>query len=192
MNLILLSLLLLQAASGPGPAVDNAYVRVFRNSAACAAASAGCGERVVVALSAIEFNGKKMNRGDVQALAAGESYAAPKSGEFLEVSIKPDHPKVMPPAAGTPPPPGNKILHDGKDFTVFAEKMQPGEYAAPHSHNLRLAIFLNDTMVQQWTDGKEETRELIPDTVTWRPAVVHASKDVGKVPISNLLIEFKP
>ena len=70
--------------------------------------------------------------------------------------------------------------------------MQPGEYAAPHSHNLRLAIFLNDTMVQQWTDGKEETRELVPDVVMWRPAVVHASKDVGKVPISNLLIEFKP
>jgi hypothetical protein len=193
MNLILLSLLLLlQVAAGAGPAVDNAYVRVFRNSARCAAASAACGERVLVALSPMELNGKKMARGEVQAFSAGESYAAPKSGEFLEVSIKPDHPKVMPPAAGTPPPPGNKILHDGKDFTVFAEKMQPGEYAAPHSHNLRLAIFLNDTMVQQWTDGKEETRELIPDTVTWRPAVVHASKDVGKVPISNLLIEFKP
>jgi hypothetical protein len=55
-----------------------------------------------------------------------------------------------------------------------------------------LAIFLNDTQVQQWTDGKEETRELIPDTVIWRPAVVHASKDVGAVPIRNILIEFKP
>jgi len=98
----------------------------------------------------------------------------------------------MPPNAGTPPPPGNKILYDGKDFTVFAEKMEPGEYSAPHSHNLRLAIFLNDTKVQQWTDGKEETRELIPDVVTWRPAVVHASKDVGTIPIQNILIEFKP
>jgi hypothetical protein len=193
MNGIVLALLaLLQAATGAGLAVDNAYVRVFRNGAPCAAGSAGCGERVVVALSTIELNGKKMNRGEVQVFPSGKSYAAPTSGEFLEVSIKSDHPKVMPPAAGTPPPPGNKILHDGKDFTIFAEKMQPGEYAAPHSHNLRLAIFLNDTMVQQWTDGKEETRELVPDTVTWRPAVVHASKDVGKLPISNLLIEFKP
>jgi quercetin dioxygenase-like cupin family protein len=122
----------------------------------------------------------------------GEHYSPPKAGEFLEVAIKPAHPKVMPPAAGTPPPPGNKILYDGKDFTVFGESMQPGEYSAPHSHNLRLAIFLNDTQVQQWTDGKEETRELIPDTVIWRPAVVHASKDVGKNPIRNILIEFKP
>jgi hypothetical protein len=94
MNLILLSLLLLlQVAAGAGPAVDNAYVRVFRNSARCAAASAACGERVLVALSPMELNGKKMARGEVQAFSAGESYAAPKSGEFLEVSIKPDHPK---------------------------------------------------------------------------------------------------
>jgi len=57
---------------------------------------------------------------------------------------------------------------------------------------VRLAIFLNDTMVEQWTNGKDETRELVPDVVMWRPAVVHASKDVGKLPISNLLIEFKP
>jgi hypothetical protein len=193
MNLIFLSLvLLLQAMGASNPAVENDYVRVFRNSAPCAAATPACGERVVVALGPIEVNGKKMERGEVKAFKAGESYAAPKSGNFLEVSIKPGHPKVMPPAAGTPPPPGNKILCDGKDFTVFAERMQPGEYSAPHSHNLRLAIFLNDTMVQQWTGGKEETRELVPDTVTWRPAVVHASKDVGNAPINNLLIEFKP
>lgn len=193
MNFLFLSLIVfLQAASAAGPVVDNNYVRVFRNAAPCAAAAASCGERVLVALSPIELSGKKMARGEVHVFPAGEKYSPPQSGDFLEVSIKPDHPKVLPPAAGTPPPPGNKILHDGKDFTIFAEKMQPGEYAASHSHNLRLAIFLNDTMVQQWTDGKEETRELVPDTVTWRPAVVHASKDVGKLPISNLLIEFKP
>jgi quercetin dioxygenase-like cupin family protein len=98
----------------------------------------------------------------------------------------------VPMAAGSPAPPGNKVLYDCKDFTVFAEKMEPGEYSAAHSHNQRLAIFLNDTMVEQWTNGKDETRELVPDTITWRPAVVHASKDVGKLPIRNLLIEFKP
>jgi hypothetical protein len=47
-------------------------------------------------------------------------------------------------------------------------------------------------MVQQWTDGTVETRELVPDVVSFRPAVVHASKDVGNIPIRNLLIEFKP
>jgi hypothetical protein len=191
MNLTILTLLLLQAIQ-TGPLVENDFVRVFKNTAPCAAAAASCGDRVVVALGAIEVNGKKMERGEVQVFKAGERYNPPTSGNFLEVAIKPGHPKVILPAPGTPPPPGNKVLYDGNDFTVFAEKMQSGEYAAPHSHNQRLAIFLNDTMVQQWTDGKEETRELIPDVVTWRPAVVHASKDVGKLPISNLLIEFKP
>ena len=191
MKLTLAALLFLQAIQ-TSPLLENDFVRVFKDSAPCATAAASCGERVVVALGSVELNGQKMERGDVKVFKAGERYSPPKSGDFLEVAIKPAHPKVMPPGAGMPPPPGNKVLYDGKDFTVFEEKMQPGEYAAPHSHNQRLAIFLNDTMVQQWTNGKEETRELVPDFVTWRPAVVHASKDVGKIPISNLLIEFKP
>ena len=191
MSGMLVALLFLQAIP-TSALVENDFVRVFKNSAPCAMAAASCGERVVVALGSVEVNGQKMERGDIRVFKAGERYSPPKSGDFLEVSIKPTHPKVMPPIAGTPPPPGNKVLYDGKDFTVFAEKMQPGEYSAPHSHNLRLAIFLNDTQVQQWTDGKEETRELVPDVVTWRPAVVHASKDVGTVPIRNILIEFKP
>jgi hypothetical protein len=191
MTVMLSALLLLQAVQ-TSPLLENDFVRVFKNSAPCATAAASCGERVVVALGSVEVNGQMMERGDIKVFKAGERYSSPKSGDFLEVAIKPTHPRVMPASAGTPPPPGNKVLYDGKDFTVFAEKMQPGEYSAPHSHNLRLAIFLNDTMVQQWTDGKDETRELIPDVVTWRPAVVHASKDVGTVPIRNILIEFKP
>jgi quercetin dioxygenase-like cupin family protein len=191
MNLMLLALFFIQAIQA-SPVVENDFVRVFKDSAPCATGAASCGDRVVLSLSSIELNGQKMGRGDVKVFKSGERYSPPKAGEFLEVAIKPTHPKVMPPEAGTPPPPGNKILYDEKDFTVFAESMQPGEYSAPHSHNLRLAIFLNDTQVEQWTNGKDETRELIPDTVIWRPAVVHASKDVGKVPIRNILIEFKP
>jgi hypothetical protein len=191
MNLTLVALLFLQAVQA-APLVENDFVRVFKNSAPCATAAASCGDRVVVALGPVDVNGQKMERGDIKFFKTGERYSPPKSGNFLEVSINPNHPKVTPPGPGTPPPPGNRILYAGKDFTVFAEKMQPGEYSAPHSHNLRLAIFLNNTKVQQWTDGKEETRELVPDVVTWRPAVVHASKDVGTVPIQNILIEFKP
>ena len=191
MKMLLVALLFLQAVQG-APSVDNEFVRVIKNSAPCAAAGPSCGDRIVVALGPIEINGQKLDRGEVRGFKAGERYSPPKDGNFLEVSIKPTHPRVMPPAAGTPAAPHNKVLYDGKDIAVFEEKMQPDEYDAPHSHNVRLAIFLNDTMVEQWTDGKDETRELIPDVVTWRPAVVHASKDVGKVPIHNILIEFKP
>ncbi|MBZ5660962.1 MAG: hypothetical protein LAO08_11195 [Acidobacteriia bacterium] len=191
MHLLLVALFFAQMRPA-SPLLENEFVQVFRKAAPCATAVPSCGERVFVALGSVELNGQKMERGDIRVFKTEESYSAPKSGEFLEVIIKPGHPKVASPAAGTPPPPGNKVLYDGKDFTVFEEKMQPGEKSVAHSHNQRVAIFLNRTLVQQWTGGSEETRELVPDTVSFRPAVVHISKDVGKIPIRNLLIEFKP
>jgi hypothetical protein len=174
------------------PLLENEFVRVSRNLAPCAAAAPSCGDRVLIALGSIEMSGQKMERGDIKVFKTGERYAPPRSGDYLEVVIKPGHPKAAAPSAGTPPAPENKILYDGKEFTIFEEKMQPGELSSRHSHNQRLAIFLNRTQVQQWTDGKSETRELVPDLVTFRPAVVHVSKDVGSVPIRNILIEFKP
>lgn len=191
MRLLLVALLFAQMTPA-GPLLENEFVQVFRNAAPCASAAPSCGDRVFVALGPVELSGKKMERGDIRVFKAGEPYSAPSNGEFLEVIIKPGHPKVSTPAAGTPPPPGNKVLYDSKNFTVFEEKMQVGEKSVEHSHNQRVAIFLNRTFVQQWTGGSEETRELVPDTVSFRPAVVHTSKDAGKIPIRNLLIEFKP
>jgi hypothetical protein len=191
MKIILATLLFFQTLPGR-PLLDNDFVRVFRNLAPCSSGEGSCGARVFVALGPIEIGGQKMVRGDVKGFKPGERYFPPRSGEFLEVMIKPSHPKVMPPGAGTPPEPDNKILYDGKDFFVAAEMMQPGETSTKHSHNLRIAITLNNTQVEQWTDGKDETRDLIPDSVAWRPPVVHISKDVGKIPISNILIEFRP
>ncbi len=188
---ILMTLLLLQGVANR-PLLENEFVRVYKNSAPCAMGGTSCGERVFVALGPVELSGQKMGRGDIRVFKAGERYAPPSSGEYLEVSIKPGHPKVSPPSAGSPPPPGNKILYDGSDITVFEEKMEPGVYSPPHSHNQRLAIFLNKTQVQQWVDGKSEIRDEEPDVVIFRPAVVHASKDLGTVPIRNILIEFKP
>jgi hypothetical protein len=191
MRTILAALLFFQTF-GPGPLLENDFVRVFRNRAPCAEGTPSCGDRVVLALGPVELGGQKMERGDIKVFKTGERYFPPKSGEYLEVAIKPAHPQVTAPSADTPPAPDNKILYDGKQFTIFEEKMQPGETSSRHSHNQRLAIFLNRTQVQQWTDGKSETRELVPDLVTFRPAVVHTSKDVGSVPIRNILIEFKP
>jgi quercetin dioxygenase-like cupin family protein len=191
LRILLVALLYFQTLQA-SPLLENEFVQVSRNMAPCAAAAPSCGDRVLIALGSIEVSGQKMERGDVKVFKAGERYSPPKSGDYLEVVIKPGHPKTIAPSAGTPPAPDNKILYDGKEFTIFEEKMQPGELSSRHSHNQRLAIFLNRTQVQQWTDGKSETRELVPDVVTFRPAVVHISKDVGSVSIRNILIEFKP
>lgn len=191
MRILLVALLYFQTLQA-SPLLENEFVRVSRNMAPCAEAAPSCGDRVLIALGSIEASGQKMERGDVKVFKTGEHFSPPKSGEFLEVVIKPGHPKVAALPAGSPPPPGNQVLYDGKEFTIFEEKMEPGELSSRHSHNQRLAIFLNRTQVQQWTDGKSETRELVPDLVTFRPAVVHVSKDIGSIPIRNILIEFKP
>lgn len=195
---VALAILFLFQAAQQVPLLDNVFARVSRGSAPCAAAGPSCGDRVVVALGPMTLNSQKMARGDIKVFTAGERYSPPANGDYLEVSIKPTHPKVSAPAAKTPLAPDNKVLYDCKDFAVFAERMQPGEISSVHSHNQRVVIFLNKTQVEQWEgaalppNGKGNIRELVPDTVMWRPAVVHASKDVGKLPISNLLIEFKP
>jgi len=123
---------------------------------------------------------------------AGERYSPPGSGEYLEVAVKPGHPKPGTPPAGSPAAAKNKVLYAGNSFTVFEENMRPGETSVPHSHNQRVAIFLNGTQVQQTSDGKTAILDERPDQVFLRPAVVHTSKDVGSVPIRNILIEFKP
>jgi hypothetical protein len=191
MQMILKVLLFLQTLQA-SPLLENDFVRVFRNNAPCAAGTPSCGERVVVALGSVDVNGQRMERGDIKVFKTGERYTPPKSGDYLEVVINPAHPKGIAPSAGTPPPPDNKVLYDDKQIIIFEEKMEPGETSSRHSHNQRLAIFLNKTQVQQWTDGKSETRDLVPDVVTFREAVIHISKDVGKIPIRNILIEFKP
>ncbi|MGH9678388.1 MAG: hypothetical protein ACRD4Y_00395 [Candidatus Acidiferrales bacterium] len=187
---ILLVMLLFAQMHSANPVLNNDFVRVFRDSAPCAGGAPSCGERVFVALGPVELDGRKMERGDIRVFRSGERYSPPAAGEYLEVSVKPGHPKPATPPAGSPPAPDNKVLYRERDFTMFQEKMEPGEKSAAHSHNQRVAIFLNRTQVEQWTNGKDETRELVPDTVTLRPAVVHTAKDVGSIPIRNLLIVF--
>src|SRR6195256_1195676 len=112
MHMVLAALLFFQTLP-QSPVLENDFVRVFRNSAPCAGGAASCGERVVVALGSVEVSGQKMERGDVKVFKTGEKYSPPKSGEYLEVVIKPEHPKVIAPNTETPPAPDNRILYDG-------------------------------------------------------------------------------
>ena len=112
MRIILAALLFFQTLS-TSPLLENDFVRVFRNSAPCAAGAASCGDRVLVALGSMEISGRKMERGDVNVFKTGEKYAPPKSGEYLEVVIKPGHPKVAALPAGTPPAPRPACVGSG-------------------------------------------------------------------------------
>jgi hypothetical protein len=191
MHLIVLALMLLQAPQ-TAPLLDNEFVRVFKNSAPCAMGTPQCGERIVVALGPVELGGRKLKRGDTKVFRAGQGYAPPNSGEYLEVAVNPAHPKAMKSDVQLPPLPYNKVVYDDERITIIQENLEPGVSSTEHSHDQRLVITINAARVQQSSNGKSESRDLVPNNVQLRPPVVHSSTNVGKIPILNLLIHFKP
>ena len=191
MTILLAAFLWLQSGSG-APALENEFVRVFKNSAPCASGAPACGERVIVALGAIEFGGKKMTRGDVRVFKSGQQYAPPKGGEYVEVAWKPNRPKATKPSVQIPPD-KNSMVYDGERFFVFEEKLAVGDTRDRHSHSQRVVIQLNKSRLQQWPDGQPEVfRDQVPDNIGFNEPVVHKVKSVGENPLRNIVIELKP
>jgi quercetin dioxygenase-like cupin family protein len=191
--MIALTLWLLQAQA---VVLENDYVRVTRDAAPCAAASAPiCGDRVLVALGNVELRSgsarRKLTRGDIAVFPAGESYEPPTGGKFLEVTLKAKHPPLASPSELIPPE-KNAVLYDGKRLFIFEERLAVGDTRPRHSHRPRVVIQLNRTRLQQWPDGESEIiREIEPDRVTFNPPVIHRVKNVGELPLRGIVIELK-
>jgi hypothetical protein len=193
----LLALLPQSAGATATTPLENDYVRVTRNGAPCASSSpSACGERVLVALGTIRFEQygqpRQLKRGEIAVFRWNESYLAPMTGEYVEVSIKPDHPKIQTPPVLIPPQ-KNELLYDGETFFVFEERLAPGDTRPRHSHSQRVVIVLNDTRLQQWPDGQPEVfRTEIADDVRFNGPVTHTVKTIGDKPLRNIVIELKP
>jgi quercetin dioxygenase-like cupin family protein len=178
-------------------ALNNEYVRVTRDVAPCAAATApDCGHRVIVALGDIWLASgmlrRAMARGDIAVFQPGESYEPPIGGAFFEVAIKPNHPPVQSPSEIIPPE-KNAMRYDGEQFFVFEEKLAPGDTRPRHSHSQRVVMQLNRTRLQQWLDGQPPIFvDTVPDRVSFNPPVIHVVKNVGDTQLRGIVIEFKP
>jgi hypothetical protein len=179
-------------------ALENAYVRVMRNSSVCASAqTAGCAtDRIIVALSQIDVNSvngtRRLQRGDIVVFGAKDSYAPPVGGAYFEVILKTDRPAVLSPKEMIPPE-KNSVIHDGESFFVFEERLQPGDTRPRHSHSQRVVIQLNPTKLQQWPEGEAEVvRDMRVDQAAFNEPVVHVVKNVGDQPLRGIVIEFKP
>ncbi len=189
----LLAIWLLQANT---VALENEYVRVTRDAAPCASATApGCGDRVVVALGDLKLrfgkSRRKMARGDIAVFKPGESYEPPTGGAFFEVTFKANHPPVESPREIIPPE-KNAMRYDGERFFIFEERLAPGDIRSRHSHSQRVVVQLNQTRLQQWPEGEQViTREIIPDRAAFNPPVIHTVKNVGDAPLRGIVIEFK-
>ena len=193
----MIHLLLAALVAADQIALDNEYVRVTRDVAPCAAATAPeCGHRVIVALGDIwlasGMSRQAMARGDVAVFQPGESYEPPTGGAFLEVAIKPNHPPVQSPSEIIPAQ-KNAMRYDGEQFFVFEEQLAPGETRARHSHSQRVVMQLNRTRLQQWLDGQPPIFvETVPERVSFNPPVIHVVKNVGDTALRGIVIEFKP
>ncbi|HYJ17602.1 MAG TPA: hypothetical protein VEW72_00365 [Burkholderiales bacterium] len=193
--MLALTLAWLMAASVP--VLENDYVLITRDRAACPmAATPQCGTRVIVALAEFELDlgGMKrvLGRGDIAVVAADKSYTVPAGSSFFEVSVKPAHPAALAPVERIAPD-KNALLYDSADFFVFAEKLEPGETRSRHSHSQRVVIQLNRTTLQQWPDGGPELLiETVPEHPTFSPPVVHKVVNAGTLPLYGIIVEFKP
>lgn len=188
----MMPLVLAWMLSAPVPELENAYVRVTRNAATCAQAEAArCGSRVVVALGALRVAGKDLARGDVAVFGPDESFDL-EGAEYFEVVVKPDHPPVLAPPVQIAAE-KNVLRHDGEDFFVFEERLEPGATRSRHSHSQRVVIQLNRTQLRQWPDGAAEiVVETRPERPVFSPPVVHKVENIGELPLSGIIIEFKP
>ncbi|HVA13949.1 MAG TPA: hypothetical protein VNF99_11915 [Stellaceae bacterium] len=177
----------------PNPiALENDYVRVSRDAVPFAAA--GNGDRVIVAMGTLTLRAagtpKTLSRGEFAVFAPGQAYDLPVGAAFFEVAIKPDHPPVKTPTEIIPPA-KNMLLYEGERFFVYEEKLDPGDIRPRHSHCQRVEIRLNNgPMLDQWFDAPRPPMQ--PGIVNWREPVIHTVRNVGDMPLRNLIIEFKP
>ena len=191
------AVLLIVMLQPDAPVLDNAYVRVSRNTAPCASAQTpGCVDRILVALGNIDLNSaagtRRLVRGDIAVFSANESYLPPVGGPYFEVVLKPNRPPVKSPKEMIAPD-KNTIRHDGETFFVFEERLAPGDTRARHSHSQRVVIQLNATTLQQWPEGEPEVlREMRVDQAAFNEPVIHVVKNVGAQPLRGVVIEFKP
>jgi hypothetical protein len=178
--------------------LENAYVTVTQDGVPCASPSARCRDRVIVAMSDLQFRAggaqRAMTRGKVAAFKAGESYEAPTGGSYYEVAFKPDHPPVQsPPLEMLLPLETNVTLYDGDWFFAFEEKLPLGGDRGRHGHSQRVVIQMNATRLKQKPDGQPEIiRDIVPNRPSFNEAVVHTTTNVGDQPLHGIVIEFKP
>lgn len=179
------------------PALENDYVLVTRDQAACPSGNTPrCGARVIVALGELEIRigdePRWLSRGEIAVLDAEDAYAIPAGAPFFEVMVKPAHPAALAPAERVAAD-KNALLYDGADFFVFEERLEPGDERARHSHGQRVVIQLNRTTLRQWPDGAPELLvETSPERPSFSPPVVHKVRNVGALPLRGIIIEFKP
>lgn len=186
-----------QIGSADGVVLDNPYLHVNQNSTSFTLANnTNIGTRVIAALEEVVIKSSKGNRtlirGQVAVFLENESYEI-TSGKYFEIAFKKNHPPLTVPEQWVEPQ-KNTIVYEDAQFRIFEERLEAGDIRDLHSHAQRLVVRLN---LVQLTDPrlnkevKEGTGIQVPNTVKFAEPVVHAVKNLSKIPLFNIVIEFK-
>ena len=178
-------------------ALDNAYMTVMRDGTACSSANTlNFGTRIIVALEKIKFKSNrgniKLKRGKIAVFMENESYQVPE-GSFFEIALKKNHPPLTKPSEWVEPL-KNTIIYEDTEFRVFEERLKPGDVRALHSHAQRVVVRLNEVQLtdpRYSPNGKPGTGIQVANTVKFAEPMVHVVKNLGKIPLFNIVIEYK-
>jgi len=184
-------------ASADGVVLDNPYFHVNQNTASFTSANnTNIGTRVIAALDDVIIKSSKgkfsLGRGQVSVFLENETYEI-SSGTYFEIGFKKDHPPLTLPDQWVEPQKNTTVYEDAQ-FRIFEERLEAGDIRDIHSHAQRLVVRLN---LVQLTDPrlnkevKEGTGIQVPNTVKFAEPVVHAVKNLSKIPLFNIVIEFK-
>jgi len=176
---------------------DNPYLQVSRNIIIHAIPNAeNFGSRIIAALDKTTVYSSKGNkvleRGEVAVFLEKESYEI-KTGSYFEIAFKKNHPPLTRPESWVEPL-KNKVVYDDDEFRIFEERLDAGDIRELHSHAQRLVVRLNEVQLTDPRFNKEVkagTGIQVPNTVKFAEPIVHAVKNLSKIPLFNLVIEFK-
>lgn len=178
-------------------ALENGYVKIFHNRAYFSKANnPNIGTRVIVALADLEIKSSKgkikISRGGVAAFLKNESYDI-QSGEFFEVGFKENHPPLKQPEQWLEPI-KNTIVYEDNQIRVFEERLEPGDTRELHSHNQRVVVRLNEVKLTDprfHENGTPGGGIQVPNTVRFAEPMVHVVRNLSKIPLFNVVIEYK-
>jgi len=178
-------------------ALDNAYMRVLRDGAACTLANTtNFGTRIIVALDKIKFKSNRgvvaIDRGQIAVFLENEFYDLPK-GSYFEIALKKEHPPLTKPSQWVEPL-KNKIIYENTEFRVFEERLDPGDTRELHSHAQRVVVRLNQVQLtdpRNSPSGKPGAGIQIANTVKFADPVVHVTKNLSDIALFNIVIEYK-
>jgi hypothetical protein len=177
-------------------ALENAFVKVMRQSSiGFSTDSSVFGTRVIVALTDTKINSNKskrtLKRGQVAVFQWNETYTI-TNGDYFEVAFKKNHPEPKGPDEWLEPL-KNTIIYEDKEFRIFEERLAPGDTRELHSHAQRVVVRLNEV---QLTDPRFKPNGTpgggiqVPNTVKFAEPMVHVVKNLSKIALFNIIIEF--